>query len=238
MKCKGRGESEKGKKNCLKKKRVEGAAVVTYSASPRKETCNAHSESTKQVSDNHMTRPLRYLGERDSSTDSAVVDSDFVVVLAALLCALICVLALVAVARCGCLRRLRLSSSSSSATPQPPPAAANKGVKKKVLRSLPKLTATTESAVKFGDCAICLSEFAIGDEIRVLPQCGHGFHVSCIDAWLRSHSSCPSCRQILVVSRCNKCGGIPAPATSSFAPAPDSEDRLKVREDDASRFLP
>ncbi|KAK7310659.1 hypothetical protein RJT34_08295 [Clitoria ternatea] len=184
-----------------------------------------------------MTRPLRYLGEQNSPTDSTVVDSDFVVILAALLCALICVLGLVAVARCGCLRRLRLSST---ATPQPPPlpAAANKGVKKKVLRSLPKLTATAESAGKFSDCAICLTEFAAGDEIRVLPQCGHGFHVSCIDAWLRSHSSCPSCRQILVVSRCDKCGGIPAPASSSSAPPPDSEARLKVREDDSNMFLP
>lgn len=191
-----------------------------------------------------MTRPFRYLGEdRHSSTaDSAVVDSDFVVILAALLCALICVLGLVAVARCGCLRRLRLSSSSSTA-PQPPPAAANKGVKKKVLRSLPKLTATADSAVKFADCAICLTEFAAGDEIRLLPQCGHGFHVSCIDAWLRSHSSCPSCRQILVVSRCDKCGGIPTRASSSNAappppPPPDSEAGLKVREDGANRFLP
>ncbi|XP_027942229.1 RING-H2 finger protein ATL80 [Vigna unguiculata] len=185
-----------------------------------------------------MTRPFRYLGERDSSNDSAVVDSDFVVILAALLCALICVLGLVAVARCGCLRRLRRFSSAP--TPQPPPAAANKGVKKKVLRSLPKLTATAESAVKFADCAICLSEFAAGDEIRVLPQCGHGFHVSCIDAWLRSHSSCPSCRQILVVSRCDKCGGIPAPSSSSSAPPPQSESeaRFKVREDNGNRFLP
>ncbi|KAG5147210.1 hypothetical protein AAZX31_06G014400 [Glycine max] len=184
-----------------------------------------------------MTRALRYLGERNSATDSAVVDSDFVVIFAALLCALICILGLVAVTRCGCLRRLRLSSSN--ATPQPPPASANKGVKKKVLRSLPKVTASAESAVKFADCAICLTEFAAGDEIRVLPQCGHGFHVSCIDAWLRSHSSCPSCRQILVVSRCDKCGGIPAPASSSSAPPlADSGDRLKGREEDANRFLP
>ncbi|XP_020219817.1 RING-H2 finger protein ATL80 [Cajanus cajan] len=183
-----------------------------------------------------MTRPFRYLGETTSSAHSALVDSDFVVILAALLCALICVLGLVAVARCGCLSRLRLSAA---AAPQPPPpAAANKGVKKKVLRSLPRLTATAESAVKFADCAICLTEFAAGDEIRVLPQCSHGFHVACIDAWLRSHSSCPSCRQILVVSRCDKCGGIPAPAASSSSSAPESEARLKVREDDVNRFLP
>jgi len=197
----------------------------------------------------HMTRPFRFLGELNSSSSdspdsSTVVDSDFVVILAALLCALICVLGLVAVTRCGCLRRLRLSSTTN-ASPAEPPAAANKGIKKKVLRSLPKLTATEESAVKFSDCAICLSEFTAGDEIRVLPQCGHGFHVSCIDLWLRSHSSCPSCRQILVVSRCDKCGGIPPPATtttagssSTPAPVPDCEARLKVREDDENRFLP
>lgn len=196
-----------------------------------------------------MTRPFRFLGELNSSSSdspdsSTVVDSDFVVILAALLCALICVLGLVAVTRCGCLRRLRLSSTTN-ASPAEPPAAANKGVKKKVLRSLPKLTATEESAVKFSDCAICLSEFTAGDEIRVLPQCGHGFHVSCIDLWLRSHSSCPSCRQILVVSRCDKCGGIPPPTTtttagssSTTAPAPECEGRLKVREDDENRFLP
>lgn len=189
-----------------------------------------------------MTRPFRYLGESNSSSSDSP-DSDYVVILAALLCALICVLGLVAVARCGCLRRLRFSSSAAAQPPSSPEA--NKGVKKKVLRSLPKLTATAESVVKFSDCAICLSEFTTGDEIRVMPQCGHGFHVCCIDAWLRSHSSCPSCRQILVVSRCDKCGGIPAPATadscssSSSAPqALDSEARLKVREDDGNRFLP
>ncbi|XP_058780838.1 RING-H2 finger protein ATL80-like [Vicia villosa] len=195
-----------------------------------------------------MTRPFRYLDELNSSSsdspDSAVVDSDFVVILAALLCALICVLGLIAVSRCGCFRRLRLPSPAPASQTTPPAAAANKGVKKKVLRSLPKVTATEESAVKFSDCAICLSEFTAGDEIRVLPQCGHGFHVSCIDAWLRSHSSCPSCRQILVVSRCDKCGGIPAPAPettavgSSSTAAPESEVRLKVREDDVNSFLP
>ncbi|GAB2300476.1 hypothetical protein Dimus_034519 [Dionaea muscipula] len=34
--------------------------------------------------------------------------------------------------------------------------------------------------------------FVAGDEIRMLPQCGRGFHVVCIDTWLVSHSSCPS----------------------------------------------
>ncbi|KAI3978452.1 hypothetical protein MKX01_015627 [Papaver californicum] len=44
-------------------------------------------------------------------------------------------------------------------------------------------------------CAICLSEFVNGEEIRVLSKCNHGFHVNCIEAWLlSSHTSCPTCR--------------------------------------------
>uniref|UniRef100_A0A5B7BGK5 Putative RING-H2 finger protein ATL8 n=1 Tax=Davidia involucrata TaxID=16924 RepID=A0A5B7BGK5_DAVIN len=179
----------------------------------------------------------RILGGVNSSatTESSeidTVDSDFVVILAALLCALICVLGLVAVARCAWIRRISDRVTGRSAPPPP----GNRGLKKKILRSLPKLTYTVEDAGKFSDCAICLAEFVAGDEIRVLPQCGHGFHVGCIDTWLGSHSSCPSCRQLLVVSnsRCDKCGGSPA---GSVAGA-ETEARLKQREDDVNRFLP
>ncbi|CAN1163076.1 RING-H2 finger protein ATL80 [Linum perenne] len=189
-----------------------------------------------------MTRPFRFLDSVNSSSSDQptppVVDSDFVVILAALLCALICVLGLVAVARCAWIRRLSAGAAGSGSRPPPPPSssAANKGVKKKVLKSLPKETFSPDYAPKFPDCAICLAEFAPGDEFRVLPQCGHGFHVSCIDPWLGSHSSCPSCRQILVVTRCQKCGGLPPPSTS--AGGAEAEARLKAREDDGNRFLP
>ena len=144
-----------------------------------------------------------------AAEDSEHVDSDLVVILAALLCALICVLGLVAVARCAWLRRF---SSGGNSTP------ANKGLKKKILNSLPKFAYSADQHAErlSDDCAICLSEFLVGEEIRVLPQCGHGFHVSCIDTWLGSHSSCPSCRQILAI-RCQKCGG-GLPDSNSGAP--------------------
>lgn len=177
----------------------------------------------------HMNlRTIRILGDVNSSTTEQVnynVNSDLVLILAALLCALICVLGLVAVARCAWSRRISAS----------PPPQQNKGLNKEVLNSLPKLAYTADDeAGKLSDCAICLTEFAVGDEIRVLPNCGHGFHVGCIDTWLGSHSSCPSCRQFLVAAqRCHKCGGSVAGAETPAAA------RLGQRiEDNVIRFLP
>ncbi|GMP44430.1 hypothetical protein CsSME_00013363 [Camellia sinensis var. sinensis] len=186
-----------------------------------------------------MTLRSRILGDVNSSTKESEnlpatddVDSDFIVIVAALLCALIWVLGLVAVARWAWIRRISARATVRSSPPPP----ANRGLKKKVLKSLPKLTYTVDDAGKFSDCAICLSEFLAGDEIRVLPQCGHGFHVACIDTWLGSHSSCPSCRQLLVASRCQKCGGLP----ESFSAGAETEARLEQRRqpDDVHRFLP
>ncbi|XP_072963206.1 RING-H2 finger protein ATL8-like [Typha angustifolia] len=160
------------------------------------------------------------------------VDSDVVVILAALLCALICVVGLALVARCTWIRR----SSSSGGGGAPPP---TKGLKKKAIRSLPTVAyggaVAGGGGAKLAECPICLAEFVEGEEIRILPQCGHGFHVVCIDTWLGSHSSCPSCRRILVVDAppmCHKCGG---DGTASSA----AECGAKARENgDANSFLP
>ncbi|XVE52692.1 hypothetical protein DITRI_Ditri02bG0143100 [Diplodiscus trichospermus] len=45
-----------------------------------------------------------------------------------------------------------------------------------------------------GMCAVCLSQFEDGEELRTLPECLHSYHAPCIDMWLYSHSSCPMCR--------------------------------------------
>ncbi|KAG8097467.1 hypothetical protein GUJ93_ZPchr0013g36735 [Zizania palustris] len=48
------------------------------------------------------------------------------------------------------------------------------------------------------DCAVCITELAAGEAARMLPRCGHGFHLECVDMWLRSHSTCPLCRCAVV----------------------------------------
>ncbi|RWW41538.1 hypothetical protein BHE74_00052972 [Ensete ventricosum] len=152
------------------------------------------------------SEPLR---QADSPAPLPTVDSDVVVILAALLCAVICVVGLALIARCSC------SSASAAAAAAPAPSSTpSKGLKKNALRALSTLSFDSSAAgagcVQLVDCAICLAEFADGDEVRVLPQCGHGFHAGCVDTWLLSHSSCPSCRRFLVVpappSRCERCG--------------------------------
>ncbi|KAM3313382.1 hypothetical protein ACQJBY_032779 [Aegilops geniculata] len=44
------------------------------------------------------------------------------------------------------------------------------------------------------ECAVCLAEMTDGERGRLLPRCGHRFHVECIDRWFRSNSTCPLCR--------------------------------------------
>ncbi|KAM0889756.1 hypothetical protein ACQ4PT_027497 [Festuca glaucescens] len=44
------------------------------------------------------------------------------------------------------------------------------------------------------ECAVCLAEMADGEKGRLLPGCGHRFHVECIDRWFRTNSTCPLCR--------------------------------------------
>jgi len=42
------------------------------------------------------------------------------------------------------------------------------------------------------NCAICLADFEIGEDIRKMG-CSHFFHTGCIDEWLIMSSTCPMC---------------------------------------------
>ncbi|GAV92006.1 zf-RING_2 domain-containing protein [Cephalotus follicularis] len=43
-------------------------------------------------------------------------------------------------------------------------------------------------------CSICLAKYQEKDILRIMPRCGHNFHLTCIDVWLRKQSTCPVCR--------------------------------------------
>lgn len=51
-----------------------------------------------------------------------------------------------------------------------------------------------------GECPVCLSVFADGEEVRKLSVCKHSFHASCIDLWLSNHSNCPICRATIITA--------------------------------------
>lgn len=76
----------------------------------------------------------------------------------------------------------------------------SQGLDSYVARSLPivqfKKKSTDVEMNRNNDtgCAVCLGEFEDGDWIKHLPNCSHVFHVSCIDIWFQTHSSCPLCR--------------------------------------------
>ncbi|KAF0927823.1 hypothetical protein E2562_036243 [Oryza meyeriana var. granulata] len=126
--------------------------------------------------------------------EDASFDTNMVIILAALFFALLFAIGLNSLARCA----LQCGGSG-------PPggggeavagvACGGGGIKKRALRSIPVEVYCGGEETAEDVCAICLGEFADGEKVRVLPPCGHGFHVRCVDAWLVSHGSCPTCRR-------------------------------------------
>ncbi|KAK2444800.1 RING-H2 finger protein ATL74 [Trifolium repens] len=143
-------------------------------------------------------------GNMNKPTESFAVagdtnfDTNMVFILAALLCALILVLGLNSIVRCAlrCGHRYAFETQDERIA-----RLTSKGLKKSALRKIPIVVYDSGSiSTHFvaTDCPICLGEFMDGEKVRVLPKCNHGFHVKCIDKWLLSHSSCPTCRQSLL----------------------------------------
>ncbi|CAF2100476.1 RING-H2 finger protein ATL78 [Brassica napus] len=139
-------------------------------------------------------------------------DANVVMVLSVLLCALVCSLGLHSIIRC-------LLRYSSEASEELAVRVANTGVKRKALKSFQTVSYSAEMNLPGLDteCAICLSEFVAGERVKLLPKCHHGFHVRCIDKWLSSHSSCPTCRDCLIQT-CQKIAGCSETTSSSNQP--------------------
>ncbi|XP_058731020.1 RING-H2 finger protein ATL78-like [Vicia villosa] len=161
-------------------------------------------------------------------------DLNTLMIVGVLLCALICSLALNSIIRCA----LRFSNqaindnASSSSSSNSLPQLANKGIKKKALKTFHTVSYSTELKLPGLDieCVICLSEFAKGEKVRILPKCNHGFHVRCIDKWLREHSSCPKCRQCLLQT-CRKVGD--SQVQPIVLPVPETITRIQPLDHEA-----
>lgn len=61
------------------------------------------------------------------------------------------------------------------------------------------------------DCCICLEDFTGEGKIQT-PSCGHLFHESCINDWMKNNESCPQCR---VVIRCKELRSVYLTSTRS-----------------------
>ncbi|KAL6631060.1 hypothetical protein ACP70R_028400 [Stipagrostis hirtigluma subsp. patula] len=88
------------------------------------------------------------------------------------------------------------AASEADSSPPASPKARDRREVERAITALPVFvydgTAASEAAA--AECAICIAEFADGEEGRLLPRCGHSFHARCIDVWFRFHTTCPLCR--------------------------------------------
>nr|GMD81953.1 RING-H2 finger protein ATL16-like [Ipomoea batatas] len=82
------------------------------------------------------------------------------------------------------------------------------------------------------ECAVCLNEFQEGEKLRVIPHCGHGFHIDCIDVWLINNANCPLCRNCISSSAI-----FSNPGGSGYFTAGSNEDDCVVIELDEDRTV-
>ncbi|KAL7107543.1 hypothetical protein ACP275_06G061100 [Erythranthe tilingii] len=149
--------------------------------------------------------PINGGGSRSGYTRAATnFDTNMVIILAALLCALICALGINSIIRCMLRCATRMGSAAGSDAQS---VFGRRGLKKAVLRRIPVAVYASGEGGFYTDCPICLGDFLDGEKIRVLPKCNHCFHVNCVDVWLASHSSCPTCRRSLAAERAESGGG-------------------------------
>lgn len=135
----------------------------------------------------------------DSSSHGSF-NANLIMVIALLLCALICSLCVNSLIRCMIKCSTLINQEPSYNINIITHDVTRSGLDKKALSTFPVVKYSNEVKIQglATECVICLSEVREGERLRILPKCNHGFHVKCIDKWLSSHSSCPTCRHSLV----------------------------------------
>ncbi|KAJ3108635.1 hypothetical protein HDU97_000491 [Phlyctochytrium planicorne] len=77
--------------------------------------------------------------------------------------------------------------------------AVNLGATEEEIGALPRRVLKRKDALLEGGgeaqrCAICLEEFAVGDEVVGVARCLHFFHGTCGGEWFKRSKKCPTCR--------------------------------------------
>lgn len=76
------------------------------------------------------------------------------------------------------------------------------------------------------ECSICLQNFELNDIVVstcIQPCCSHIFHKKCLQPWLTKHSTCPCCRQEMLIA--------PLPTTKNsplIGDEIDDESRISI----------
>ncbi|VVB00797.1 unnamed protein product [Arabis nemorensis] len=163
-------------------------------------------------------------------------DANVVMVLSVLLCALVCSLGLNSIIRCAlrCSNLVPSEVGDNHTTFR----LTNTGVKRKALKRFQTVSYSTELNLPGLDteCAICLSEFVSEERVKLLPTCHHGFHVRCIDKWLSSHSSCPTCRHCLIET-CEKIADCSQTSSSNSTQPPQDSIVVQIAPLEPERWI-
>ncbi|EOA34154.1 hypothetical protein CARUB_v10021656mg [Capsella rubella] len=115
-----------------------------------------------------------------------------------------------------------------------------RGLDASVIETFPTFRYSTVKTLRIGkealECPVCLNEFEEAETLRLIPKCCHVFHPGCIDAWLRSHATCPLCRADLVPVPGESIIQIPGLTNDSLGSDPTG-DRIRVLGSPDARLI-
>ncbi|CAO2831044.1 unnamed protein product [Amaranthus hypochondriacus] len=170
-----------------------------------------------------------------ATKNETTFDSNVVMILSVLLCLLVFSICINCLIRCmfKCLIWITTQQEANHVLNNNNNKVVMSGVDKRALNTFPKAKYSKKVKIQglCNECVICLCEFKEGERVRLLPKCNHGFHVKCIDVWLSSHSSCPTCRHSLL-DTCQKIIGFDGDhdhqASPSPSPSPSSNELIGI----------